>query len=255
MESAANYNLLLKDIWPYGLVFTRWLTVSLLTPGMGALIVNSQIRIPLILCISVCLTPALQAYGILGSPPISVNILLQEIFVGIFLGLFTKILLQMLEIAGAIISHQAALSNAFMNQALSDEQSSLLGTFLYMCVLALIFVNDFHHAVFKGIMESYRYFPPGGELFLADMSQTMLRLIQQGFKVAVQISSPFLILGTVFYITMGLLNRLIPQVHVFFISQPLDILLSFFIFMFALSNIFTVYMEFLFNSFAQLSGR
>jgi flagellar biosynthesis protein FliR len=255
VESAANYHLLLKDIWPYGLVFTRWLTVSLLTPGIGALIVNSQIRIPLILCISVCLTPALQAYGILGSPAISVNILLQEIFVGVFLGLFTKILLQMLEIAGAIISHQAALSNAFMNQALSDEQSSLLGTFLYMCILALIFVNDFHHAVFKGIMESYRYFPPGGDLFLADMSQTMLRLIQQGFKVSVQISSPFLILGTVFYITMGLLNRLIPQVHVFFISQPLDILLSFFIFMFALSNIFTVYMEFLFNSFAQLSGR
>jgi flagellar biosynthesis protein FliR len=255
METTTPYNWLLKDLWPYALVFARWFTTSMLMPGMGALVISTQVRIPLILCVSVCLTPALQAYGLLETPSVSVVILLQEVLVGVFLGLFTRTLLQMLEISGALISHQAALSNAFMNQAVADEQSSLLGTFLFMCILALVFVNDFHHAVFRGLMESYRYFPAGGDLFLADMSQTMLNLVQQGFKISIQIASPFLILGTVFYVTMGLLNRLMPQIHIFFISQPLDIFLNLLIFVLALSNICIIYMEFLFNSYGQLSGR
>jgi len=254
MASLQPHSWLLKDLWPYALVFARWFTVSLLTPGMGGMLINPKIRIPLVLSISICLTPSLQSYGLLAPKGVHVLALFQEIVVGVFLGLFAKTLLQMLETTGALISHQAGLSNAFMNQAIAEEQSSLPGTFLYMSILAFIFVNDFHHTIFTGIFESYRYFPLEGQLFLGDMAQTMVHLIENGFRVSVQIASPFLILGTVFYITIGLLNRLMPQIQVFFIAQPLEILLSFFIFVSALNNIFLTYTRFLFQSFRQLGG-
>lgn len=254
MELLQDQHWLLKDIWPYGLVFARWFTVSLLTPGMGGMLVQPWVRVPFVLSISICLTPALQQLGLLATQGISVLVLCQEIIIGVFLGLFAKTLLQLLEVAGSIISHQAGLSNALSNQSIAEEQSSLPGTFLYMGILAFIFVNDFHHGIFSGIFESYRYFPLGSTLFLGDMAHTIIQLIDKGFRVSVQITSPFLILGTVFYLTIGLLNRLMPQIHVFFVAQPLEILFSFLIFISAINNMFATYGNFLFQAFKQLGG-
>jgi NNP family nitrate/nitrite transporter-like MFS transporter len=47
-------------------------------------------------------------------------------------------------------------------------------------------------------------------------------------------SAPFLIFGLAYYIGLGLLGRLMPQLQVFFIAMPLNILLGFSILMFVL---------------------
>ena len=37
-------------------------------------------------------------------------------------------------------------------------------------------------------------------------------------------SAPFIVLGTVFYVGLGLIARLVPQLQVLFIAQPLQIM-------------------------------
>ena len=57
------------------------------------------------------------------------------------------------------------------------------------------------------------------------------------FTLGIQIAAPFLVIAFVFYVMMGLLARLMPQMQVFFIAIPLQILLCFFIFSSVLSGI------------------
>ena len=55
------------------------------------------------------------------------------------------------------------------------------------------------------------------------------------FVLGVQLSAPFIAVGLVFYLGVGLLARLMPQVQIFFIALPVQIFLGFLAFAFAVS--------------------
>ena len=57
-------------------------------------------------------------------------------------------------------------------------------------------------------------------------------------------SAPFIIFGLVFYLGIGLLARLIPQIQIFFIAMPANIFLSLILFMLLISSIMMAYMTY-----------
>jgi len=59
-----------------------------------------------------------------------------------------------------------------------------------------------------------------------DFSETVARTVSTVFLLAVQISAPFIAVGTIFYLGVGLLARLMPQIQVFFVAMPLQIALG-----------------------------
>jgi flagellar biosynthetic protein FliR len=61
---------------------------------------------------------------------------------------------------------------------------------------------------------------------VGDMSQSISQLIARAFMIGVQLSGPFIVVGLVFYLGVGLLARLMPQVQVFFIAMPLQIMIG-----------------------------
>ena len=54
------------------------------------------------------------------------------------------------------------------------------------------------------------------------MSQTLNQSFIMGFKIG----SPFIAFSLVFYVGMGLVSRLMPQLNIFFLSLPLQIYLG-----------------------------
>ena len=50
-----------------------------------------------------------------------------------------------------------------------------------------------------------------------------------------QIAAPFIIVGLLFSLGVGLVNRLMPQVQVFFIAMPMQIVLGFVVLMLTVS--------------------
>lgn len=240
-----NTAFLSQDLWSYEVVFCRWLVASLLLPGFSMHGVNNQVRLLFALSLCVCVTPFLKAQHLIPQQSFSISILLQEGLIGLFLGTLTRLIVQMLDVTGAIISHQSGLTNVFVPQVAEEEQASFPGVFLNLCFVTLIFSHDVHHILLQGIVDSYHYFPPGGTLFLDDMASAIVQAVIQGFTIAIQISSPFLVFGLLFYVVMGLLNRLMPQLQIFFISQPLELFLCFLIFVAAIPNIFAVFFRFM----------
>ncbi len=106
-------------------------------------------------------------------------------------------------------------------------EGSLIGTFLNVVGVFMIFVTDLHHLMLIALADSYTVFVPGVAPPLGEMSRTAAEFVARSFLLGVQIAAPFIVVGLVFYIGLGLLARLMPQVQVFFIAIPLQIMLGF----------------------------
>jgi flagellar biosynthetic protein FliR len=61
-----------------------------------------------------------------------------------------------------------------------------------------------------------------------DWAEAFVRWTSNAFLVGVQISAPFLIFGLIINLAMALVARLMPQMQVFFIAQPLLIAMALF---------------------------
>ena len=99
----------------------------------------------------------------------------------------------------------------------------MVASFLKIYFLTFLFTTDAHLLFFKGLAQSYAFFPPGEPVLYQDMTRAALNWIVRGFEVAVQMSAPFLICGVCYHVLLGLVGRLIPQVPFFFVARPLEI--------------------------------
>ena len=87
-------------------------------------------------------------------------------------------------------------------------------------------------------------FKPGQPLMMGDMSQTFVRTMADSFSVGARLAAPLLIFSMMFNITMGILNRLTPQVQVFFVGQPVQVLGGLAVLAFAFPVIMTWFLSY-----------
>lgn len=58
------------------------------------------------------------------------------------------------------------------------------------------------------------------------MAEVITRAVAASFMIGVQIAMPFMVVSMMIYIGMGVLTRLMPQIQVFLLALPLQIMLS-----------------------------
>ena len=127
-------------------------------------------------------------------------------------------------IAGATIAYQVGLSGALgADPANGGIQGVILGSFLAMLGVALIFATNLHHVALYAIRDSYMIFSPSEPIMWGDAAQMAIKATAAAFVIGIQMSAPFLVLGLVFYLGMGLLGRMMPQLQVFFVAMPATI--------------------------------
>jgi flagellar biosynthetic protein FliR len=81
--------------------------------------------------------------------------------------------------------------------------------------------------VIAAIGGSYAVLPPGTMPPTGDAAVLALTTMTKGFSVAVQIAAPFIVLGLLFNLGLGVLSRLMPAMQVFFLGLPATIMLGF----------------------------
>jgi flagellar biosynthetic protein FliR len=80
-------------------------------------------------------------------------------------------------------------------------------------------------------VNTYAMMGPGAPVPWGDMAQFLIGAFAKSFLLAVQITAPLLVFGIVFNVALGILNRVAPQIQVFFIAQPIQIMLGLALFM------------------------
>ena len=124
-------------------------------------------------------------------------------------------------------------------------QSTVIASFLGVVVVTMMFVTNLHHDILLGYISSYQLFPFNLQnLPWGDMSQTLAQLLGESFRIGFQMSAPFLIVGLALYLGMGLVARLIPQIQVFIVTVPIQVVLGLFLLMAVLSTMVAYFLDF-----------
>jgi flagellar biosynthesis protein FliR len=210
------------------LTFGRVGTMVMLVPGIGEQNLPARVRLSIALLLTAILLPAHQkAYTVdFNSLGPVIVLLVQEIIVGAVLGLTARLAISALQVAGFVIANQLGLGFVTAIDPTQNQQGVLVGNFLSVLGITLIFATDLHHLVIAALNDSYSLFAPGEMPLSGDVAKHVTQVIATSFRIGIQLSAPFLVFGLLFNLGLGVLSRLMPQMQVFFIGLPLSIMLG-----------------------------
>jgi flagellar biosynthetic protein FliR len=235
------------NVFHFMLVFARLGVVFLMMPGISAIYVPMRIRLVLAALVTVLVMP-LVAAGLPGQPESTAELIwlvVSETLIGGFMGALVQIVMSALELAAFMISNAVGITNAMIDDPVTEEQTSIITGFLSLIAVALIFITGVHQFILQAVVDSYTLLRPAQPLFTGDMMQLGARLMDQAFAMGIRLAAPFIVYEMVFQITSGVLARLSPQLNVFFVAIPGKIILGIAVLMVSLPVMMLLFMKFL----------
>jgi flagellar biosynthetic protein FliR len=228
------------------LVFARVGSMVMLLPGFGESNIPVRVKLSIALLLTLIILPLHRAaYQIdMNSMSSLLVLMVHEIIIGVVLGATARVTLSALAVAGSVIAQQLGLGFVTAVDPTQGQQGLLIGNFLTILGLTLLFATDSHHLVIAALNESYRIFSPGEALPTGDVAALATRAFAAAFKIGMQLSAPFLVFGLVFNIGLGVLARLMPAMQVYFVGVPLSIMVGFLIFALVLSAMMGTYLNY-----------
>jgi len=227
------------------LVFSRLGAMVMMMPAIGENGIPARVRLIMALLLTAIIMPLVaDSYGALPQTIAGVVMLIVfEIAVGIFIGMAAKLIMSALHVAGNIIALQMSLAFAQNVDPTQGQQGVLVANFLNLLAVALIFATGLDHLLIAAMRDSYDLFKPGQYLPVGDFSQMAIETFSGAFRLGLQLSAPFLVFGLVFYMGIGILSRLMPQIQIFFIAMPANIMLGLLLLMVLLGAMMTWFLD------------
>jgi flagellar biosynthesis protein FliR len=231
----------------YVLVFARTGAMIMLLPSIGDVGVPPRVRLVLALAVSFCFAPVIAHAYPPEAPQSAIALgflVVREIVSGLLVGTMARIIMSALNVAGFLIAAQTGLSYAQSIDPSMGEQSAIVGNFFSLLGAVLIFATDMHHLAIAAIQGSYTLLPPGAALPTGDMAELTVRLVSGAFGLGLELAAPFIVFGLAVNAATGLLARLMPQMQVFFIAMPMNILAGFVLLTLLLGSMMTMFLDF-----------
>lgn len=232
----------------YLLVFARTGAMVMLLPAIGETSVPPMVRLVLSMAISLALAPTVQSAYPQTAPATTAMLVLwvvQEVTAGILVGTMARIIMSALQVAGTLIATQTGLAYASTVDPTSQgEQSAIVANFFSMLAVVLIFATNLHHLAIAAVAGSYHLIPPGGTLPTGDMAELTIRLVSGSFALGFQLAAPFLVFGFALSVGLGVLARLMPQLQIYMVAMPANILIGFILMALILGSLMTLFLNF-----------
>ncbi|MFS8180998.1 flagellar biosynthetic protein FliR [Pseudovibrio denitrificans] len=208
-------------------VFCRVGACLMAMPGFSSPRVMVQVRLFIAISATLAISPLIL---VLVEPIISaasldelLRIIFVELLIGFLIAAFGRAFFGMLQMmAGA-----AANASSFNQPAPIVEEFQQLPPMAGLITLtatAMLFITGAHADVFIGLAESYQAIPVGGDFVPSAAVDQFSTKLMQGLLLALRITSPFLIYGIVVNLTLGLTNKLMPQMPVYFVALPVVVM-------------------------------
>ncbi len=206
------------------IVFCRVGACLMAMPGFSSPRVMIQVRLFIAISATLAISPLIVALvePIVSSAPLDelLRIILVEILIGFLIASFGRAFFGTLQM---MVGAAANASSYNMPMPVIEEYQQLppMASLVTLSATAMLFITGAHADVFIGLAESYRAIPVGGDFVPAAAVDQFSTKLMSAMLLALRITSPFLIYGVVINLTLGLTNRLMPQLPVYFVALPI----------------------------------
>jgi flagellar biosynthetic protein FliR len=152
-----------------------------------------------------------------------------ELFVGLAIAYTAYLFFSGIQMAGQIIDIQMGFGLVNVIDPVNNVQISILGEFYYILAMLYFLALNGHHYLLKALGDSYRLIPPGSLNWFQHASSIgpeLANFFTKLFVIAVQVAGPSVAVLFLTNLTMGLLSRTIPQMNVFIVGLPANVLVG-----------------------------
>jgi len=170
-------------------------------------------------------------------------VIIAEMMTGLAIGALIKLLFLAMSIAGSMISTQIGLSSAILYDPQQAGQAAALARFVGVAAAILCMAMHVHHLWLGSIVSSYKMFPVGGLPPAGDFAEVAMHVAGQALALGMRLAAPLVIYGIVFNVALGLAARLAPAIQIYFIAQPLNLILGLGLSAVLLGGILTVFAQ------------
>lgn len=211
-------------LWLHALVFLRVAPMIALFPGFGESAVPVRIRLGVALAMTAITAPALAADAgpLLAAravtAPATAWLILTETGIGLMLGIGIRLFVLALQTAGAIAAQSTSLAQILGGANITPMPA--IGHLLVTGALALAMILGLHLRLAEFVIESYRLFPPARLPAAAGVAAWGTGRVAQAFAMAFTLAAPFVIASMLYNLTLGIINRAMPQLMVVFVGAP-----------------------------------
>jgi flagellar biosynthetic protein FliR len=206
------------------ILFCRIGACLMLMPGISSAQIPVQIRLFVAVATTLSLAPLLLEQAPLRSlsadPIPALRLIAIETAIGGLIGLLGRLFFLALETMAVGASTMLGMANPFGIELEPNQALPPLASLVTLSATALIFVTDAHWEVLRGLAASYHAIPLGADFNPGYSLRQVASTLGESFRVALRVCSPFFIYAIVVNLAMSLINRLTPQIAIFFVATP-----------------------------------
>lgn len=209
------------------LLMARILPVIILSPFLGGEVVPVEVRIGLGVLLSIVLYPfvADRITFIPTSALPFILILLKELFIGVCLAFIVNMVFEAAQVAGNLVDTMGGTAMAQLHVPQIQQQVSIFSSLkLQLCVVVFLTLNG-HHVIINTLGESLAWIPldrfpafSGGMWSFFDL---IIKVSAHMFTVGLALAAPVLLATFLTDLALGMINKVAPQIQVFFISMSI----------------------------------
>lgn len=218
-----------------GLSFARLVSFFLIVPFFGGAAVPSRVKVATAMSLVVILYPSLEATipanQVLGFGPLGfIALLAKEVFVGFTLGFVASLFFEAVQVAGRIIDFQRGSTMGELYAPQLQSQVSEIGQFKLQLAIVLFILIGAHRLFISALLQSYDFIPalsfPKFGAGWSPAAEFITIMTASVFSIGLQLAAPALIALLLTDLFFGIINRVAPQVNVFFLSMPVKMLVG-----------------------------
>jgi flagellar biosynthetic protein FliR len=211
------------------LIFIRVISAVIATPIYSHISIPSQVKVFLSFII------AFIIFSISNPANIAVDfnvwwlfaMAIKEIAIGLIIGFTLNLVFYGFNFAGTFIGFDMGLAMAQVMNPMEDTNGNVIGQVIYFLALMIFFIIDGHQYVLRALAFSFKIIPLGELNLNVGLFNILIKYSSAVFIIAVKIAAPILVSFFLIHIAEGILARMIPQMQVFFVTQPLKIGIGF----------------------------
>lgn len=209
------------------LVFARMGGLLGMNPLLARRNVPSMVRAGLTFLMTALIAPGITVTGVAAQDSLSLALgMMKELFVGFACGYVFQVFYYMILFAGDLMDTNFGMSMAKVFDPGTSIQISVSGNLLNILFVLYIFCTNSHLLLVRIFADSFQVLPVGTMSFSQDSARFFVELFASVFSMALRLTLPFIAAEFVLELSMGVLMKLIPQIHIFVINIQFKMMLG-----------------------------
>jgi flagellar biosynthesis protein FliR len=227
MSGAVNlFGLTTAQFETFVLVLTRVSVILFMIPIFSSAQVNTTVRFGLGLAVTFVVWHVVPPIAPLeGLGPLTAAIF-SQVFIGFVFGFVAFLVFVGIQFAGEVMDLQVGFSIVNVINPLTSQNVSILGEFQLALGSLIYLAANAHHFLFQGLAGSFNLLPLPYVSISPTLETDLMAFFAQSFFMVFQIAAPIGIALFLTNIGLALMTKVAPQLNVFAVGFPLQIIIG-----------------------------